>query len=193
MQRAGLDDKATVLKILLKSFKNDPYMNWLLKESNRRDKHKVIIEFVVDETFRKGEIYLSDDYRATALWNSEKKEKISFNYIWRNLSFLFKFGIKATVSIIKKDKFTHDQYPKESAFYHLFLIGVLPEVQGKGLASELINPMIENKIKNSIPLYLETANPVNVEIYKKKGFSVFKSVDRDDITIYFMRRQTLQF
>ncbi len=145
------------------------------------------MEYVVDETFAKGEIYLSDDNQATALWNSDKKERISSTFIRRNLSFLFKMGIKATISIVKKDQFTHDQYPGKEKFFHLFLIGVLPEAQGKGLASSLINPVLERETLKSIPIYLETANPSNVEIYRKKGFSVFKSIQVDEITIYFMR------
>lgn len=80
------------------------------------------------------------------------------------------------------------EYPRDDSFYHLYLIGVLPESQGKGLASELINPIIEDISKKSIPVYLETANPINVEIYKKKGFTVFKSIPIEDITIYFMKK-----
>jgi len=182
------EDKPTVRKILVESFRNDPYMNWLSKESKREDKLKYLVEYVVDQTFENGEIYLSDDNKGTALWNSERKEKFTFNFIYRNLIFLFKMGRKATISVVRKDDFTHDQYPKVDAFCHLFMIGVLPEAQGKGLASELINPMIKKMTERSIPMYLETANPVNVEIYRKKGFSVIKSVDTDGITIYFMQR-----
>lgn len=181
-------DKPVVRKILVESFKNDPYMNWLSKESKSADKLKYLIAYVVDQTFENGEIYLSDDNKATALWNSEKKEKFTFNFIYRNLSFLFKMGIKATISVVRKDRFTHEQYPKVDAFSHLFMVGVLSEARGKGLASELINPMMERMTQRAIPMYLETANPVNVEIYRKKGFSVFKSVELDDITIHFMEK-----
>jgi len=188
MRKITAEDKPTVRKILVESFKNDPYMNWLSKESKNPYKLKYLIDYVVDQTFENGEIYLSHDDKATALWNSGKKEKFTINYLYRNLLFLFRMGIKATVSVVEKDRFTHDQYPKTDAYCHLFMVGVLPEARGKGLASELIDPMMEKMNTNSIPTYLETANPVNVEIYRKKGFSVFKTVDKDDITIYFMER-----
>jgi len=188
IRRASLADRPIVLKILKESFKDDPYLRWLSNESNRKNKVEVVLEYVVDETFGNGEIYLTEDNKATALWNSEKKEGFSFTYIWRNLSFLFKIGIRGTIDVVRKDKLTHDQYPRVDTYCHLYLIGVLPEARGKGLASELINPMIEKMTENSIPMFLETANPVNVEIYRKKGFSVFKSIDKDGITIYFMQR-----
>ncbi len=163
-------------------------MNWLTSTSKLPNKLKYVIEYIVDETFWNGEIYLSNDNMATALWNSEKKEKFSLKYIWRNLLFFIRFGIKTTSNIIEKDKFTHNLYPAVENYRHLYLLGVLPEGQGKGLASELINPIINKCSQESIPVILETANPVNVEIYKKKGFSVCNSIQVDNITIFYMRK-----
>ena len=189
IRRANYKDRPVILKILKESFRDDPYLRWLAQDCNRKNRMDVILEYVVDETFGHGEIYLTEDLKATALWNSEKKEGFSFRYIWRNLYFLLKTGIKGTVSVVRKDQFTHSQYPKVEKYYHLYMVGVLPEAQGKGLFSELINPMIEKMTQKSIPLFLKTANPHNVEIYQKKGFVVFKQIQQDDINIYFMSRQ----
>lgn len=73
MRRANPEDKAVVIKILMESFKTDPYVTWLSGKSNSPDKLKYLISYVVDETFGNGEIYLSDNNKATALWNSEKR------------------------------------------------------------------------------------------------------------------------
>jgi ribosomal protein S18 acetylase RimI-like enzyme len=188
VRKVSSKDKPIVQKILEESFKNDPFLSWLSNKSKSPERLKYIVEYVVDQTFENGEIYLSDNHMATALWNSEKKEKFTFNFIYRNLAFLFKMGIKATIDVVRKDNFTHEHYPKDKAFSHLFMVGVLPEAQGTGLASELMNPMIEKISHQSIPMYLETANLNNVEIYRKKGFAVFKTIDLDEITIYFMKR-----
>jgi len=64
----------------------------------------------------------------------------------------------------------------------------LPEGQGKGLASALMNPMIENMQKKAIPVHLETANPKNVDIYKKKGFTIFNTTRLGNNTLFWMRR-----
>jgi ribosomal protein S18 acetylase RimI-like enzyme len=188
IRRAGFEDRPVVLKILRESFRDDPYLQWLSKDSHRKNSLDLLIEYAVDETFGNGEIYLNDLNNATALWNSEKKESLSLDYLRRNLSFLFKMGIKGTLSITGKDKFTRAQFPVTGCFCHLYLIGVLQEARGKGLATELINPMIEKMAQKSIPVFLETANPHNVGIYRKLGFSVLKSVQQEEITIYFMSR-----
>jgi predicted acetyltransferase len=64
----------------------------------------------------------------------------------------------------------------------------LPEGQGKGLASALMNPMLEKCSRESIPVILETANPANVEIYRKKGFSLCNTVHSENICIFYMKR-----
>ena len=187
MIKAEHKDKAIVTNILAESFKNDPQVNWFLEESRNRNKLNILIDYVFEETIRKGEIYISEDNMATALWNSEKKEIFSFTYILRNLSFLFRIGMKSTIRILKMDKLTYSQYPKNKSYFHLYLIGVLPEAQGKGLASSLLNPILTEKRENEIPVYLETANQKNVEIYKRKGFHIFNTIQTENPTIYFMK------
>ena len=187
MRKAEHKDKTIITNILAVSFKNDPQVNWYLEESRNRNKLNILIDYVFEETIRKGEIYISEDNMATALWNSEKEEIISLNYIFRNLSFLFRIGIKSTIRILKMNKLIYSQYPKNGSYFHLHLIGVLPEAQGKGLASSLMNPTLAKKKGNKIPVYLETANPKNVEIYKRKGFNVFHTIQTENITIYFMK------
>lgn len=187
LRKAEHKDKAIVTNILAVSFKNDPQVNWYLEESRNRNKLTILIDYVFEETIRKGEIYISEDNMATALWNSDKKEKISLNYVFRNLSFLFRIGIKSTIRILKMDKLAYSQYPKNRSYSHLYLIGVLPEAQGKGLASLLMNPILAEKKANKIPVYLETANQKNVEIYKRKGFRIINTFQTENPTIYFMR------
>ena len=188
MRRAGCEDKDTVVNILSKSFINDPHVNWLLEKSKCKNKLRIMMEYVFGESFNKGEIFLSDDNTAAVLWNFEKKEKVSFEYIIRNLSFLFRVGLKTTIRTLKADKLIYNLYPKNQKYCQLYLIGVLPEGQGKGLASTLMNPMIENMQKKAIPVHLETANPKNVDIYKKKGFTIFNTTRLGNNTLFWMRR-----
>ena len=186
MRMATLADVDLIKNILLISFRNDPHVTWLLEESKNKFKLKVLIDYVVHQTLRKGEIYLSDDNNAVALWDFEGNEKLSFHYIWRNLAFLIQIGIKSVVRIVKSEAQVHKNFRKYSHYCHLLMIGVLPEEQGKGLASALMNPMIQKMEEKSIPLFLETANPRNVEIYKKKGFKIFETLTIGDRNLFLM-------
>jgi len=161
---------------VLVSFKNDPHLTWLLEESKNKFKLNVLIDYVVHQTLRRGEIYLTDDNNAVALWDFERNEKMSFHYIRRNLAFLIQIGMRSVVRILKSEAHVNNNFRKYPRCCHLYMIGVLPAAQGKGLASALMNPMIRRMKEKSIPLFLETANRRNVDIYKKKGFKIFETL-----------------
>jgi ribosomal protein S18 acetylase RimI-like enzyme len=186
MRLATLDDVDRINHILLVSFKNDPHVNWLLEESRSQRKLNILIQYVVDQTLRRGEIYLSDSNDAVALWDFEQDEKMSLRYIYRNLAFLMQIGIKPVMRILKSEGIVHKNFNRFPRFCHLYMIGVLPEAQGKGLASALMNPMIQRMKELSIPIFLETANLRNVEIYKKKGFSAFQTLTVREHSLYLM-------
>lgn len=185
---ANIDDKPIILNILTESFKSDPHINWLLEKSNNSNKLQIIMNYLIDETLQKGQIYLTNNNLGVAMWQSEKKESINFGFIKRNLQFLFQLGISTVVRSLNFTKISHNHFAHHPKYFYLLTIGVLPEGQGKGLASMLMNPVLEHCSDSNIPVFLETANPINVEIYKKKGFIVADSIDTSMASIYFMKR-----
>jgi ribosomal protein S18 acetylase RimI-like enzyme len=190
MRTATLADVDLVKRILLVSFKNDPHLTWLLEESKNICKLNVLIHYVVHQTLRRGEIYLTDDNNGVALWDFERNEKMSFHYIWRNLAFLVRIGMRSVVRILKSEAHVHNNFRQYPRYCHLYMIGVLPEAQGKGLASALMNPMIQSMKDKSIPVFLETANRRNVDIYKKKGFKIFETLTIGDHNLVLMTTES---
>jgi ribosomal protein S18 acetylase RimI-like enzyme len=188
MRRATLADVDLIKKILLVSFKNDPHVNCLLEPS--KNKRNILIDYVVDQIFRRGGIYLSDDNNVVGLWDFEGNEKMSLHYIWRNLAFLIRIGIRSVIRIVKSEDHIHNNFRKYPRYCHLYMIGVLPEAQGKGLASTLMNPMLQTMKEKSIPVFLETANLRNVGIYKKKGFKIFETLTIRDHDIFLMSTES---
>ena len=52
------------------------------------------------------------------------------------------------------------------------VIGVVPELQGKGCASVLLAPMLARISQQHLPCYLDTEVEKNVAIYNRYGFKV---------------------
>ena len=188
LRLATSNDEGKVVHILCNSFKNDPHILWMLEKSKYPKKLEAIMTYVFRQTLEVGTIYLTEDETATALWKSEKKEKIDFEFIKRNLNFLFKVGLRSVVRILTNESFTYKQYPKNEKYTHLYVIGVLPESQGKGYASSLMNPVLNETEQNSEPVFLETANIKNVQIYIKKGFEIYNKWLNHGIELYYMRK-----
>jgi ribosomal protein S18 acetylase RimI-like enzyme len=187
LRLATKNDKQTIKKVMAESFKYDPCIMWLTEQTSRKDKVEVIVDYMIDETFEDGSIYITQDNSAIALWKTEKKEKITWGFIKRNLSFLFKMGIRCVVRNLKNKANIERHFPKNQKFCYLYAIGVMPESQGKGLASKLMNPVIEASKKLNLPLFLETANIKNVKIYQKKGFVITDTLSHNLTTISYMK------
>src|SRR5262249_47352943 len=65
----------------------------------------------------------------------------------------------------------HHRYAPGPHWY-LWLIGVEPQHQGKGVAGELMWPVIALADQAGLPCYLETHKETNVPIYERQGFRV---------------------
>jgi len=52
------------------------------------------------------------------------------------------------------------------------IIGVVPELQGRGCASVLLAPMLARIDRQHLPCYLDTEVEKNVAIYNRYGFRV---------------------
>lgn len=185
--KATQKDEAVALSIMCESFKEDPHMKWMLEKSRNPNKLYAIMKYVFRKTINIGDVYFTQDKTALALWKSEKKEKFTIEYIKRNIGFLLEVGVKTIIRILINESFTAKQYPKNKPFYHLYLIGVLPQSQGKGYASKLMNPVLNSMRRKAIPIYLETANLTNVQIYRGKGFEINNTWFSKGFELYFMK------
>jgi len=53
-----------------------------------------------------------------------------------------------------------------------------------------MNPMIQRMKEKLIPVFLETANLLNVDIYKKKGFKIFNTLTIEDQKLFLMSTES---
>jgi ribosomal protein S18 acetylase RimI-like enzyme len=78
-------------------------------------------------------------------------------------------------------------------FRHWYLqtIGVAPESQGKGYATNLIRSMLVRTDSEHLPCYLETMDEINVRIYEHFGFKVIEesAVPKTGLTNWAMLRE----
>jgi len=56
--------------------------------------------------------------------------------------------------------------------WYLFVLGVDTPMQGRGIGSQLMRPILERADASGLPCYLETAKARNVVLYERHGFEV---------------------
>jgi len=180
-------DRQAVIDIISSSFQGDPCFAWLLTPAGHPEKVRILTAYLVDETFAKGQVYITDDRMGAALWHTNQAEPVSWYSLKRNLSLLWQLGIGSIRRCLRMQHHKASHFPTVGPYAYLACIGVLPQAQGKGLASRLLTPMLQAYKALHIPVFLETANATNVSIYEQKGFSLTDTVQEDGLSIYFMR------
>ncbi|MNK47792.1 Acetyltransferase (GNAT) family protein [compost metagenome] len=192
-RKADKKDFTLLVDIICSSFVNDPCFRWMIGNKNFEKKIHFLAEYLVEETLAKGEIFIGPTGDAVALWQSEKREPLSAAIIFRNLKFLFQMGLPTVWRSLKLLKLKQAHISDQNPHLYLACIGVMPSGQGKGLAKGLLDPILADAENSGRDVYLETANPVNINIYRKKGFEIIDEVDLSEIRITFMVKRCLTF
>jgi ribosomal protein S18 acetylase RimI-like enzyme len=175
-------DKAR--SVLTESFANDPFIQYLMGCNNfdlRKSSlfHKFIISFglrygivlATSANFEGVAVWLPPGKTEFTAWKSIKAGVISLAKIeglnfQKRLEFFRRFKGYGNYSA---------QLHKEYASFqnwHLLEIGIADKYRGKGYASKLLRPVLNDLDKKGLYCYLETHNPVNIEIYRHFGFDV---------------------
>lgn len=81
-------------------------------------------------------------------------------------------------------------HPKEPHYYFQYL-GVLPECQGKGFGTTMMQHLIAITDEAHMPAYLETASAGAVPMYKRCGFETLVEKEVIGVKTWFMWRNPL--
>ncbi|MBX3234344.1 MAG: GNAT family N-acetyltransferase [Labilithrix sp.] len=73
------------------------------------------------------------------------------------------------------DRRIHASHPSEPHLY-VYALGVHPKQKGKGLGGALLRHALAIADKAGTASYLETANPVNLPLYRKFGFETTSEI-----------------
>jgi ribosomal protein S18 acetylase RimI-like enzyme len=80
-------------------------------------------------------------------------------------------GPRAIANYLRTDGHMVKRHPKEPHYY-LFVLGVEPELQGRGLGRGLLARMSARADAEGVPCYLETDKERNVRLYQGAGYRV---------------------
>jgi ribosomal protein S18 acetylase RimI-like enzyme len=176
-------DISKASKIIADAFFNDPKISYYFPEKDTRKSISYFLwEFLLKDGIKNGKVISpTSNLEGISIWLPPGKEHISFWRAIRNgiLKVLKQFGrltIKLMNRTTKVANAIHKKHTPETHWY-LSLLAVNPKLQGKGYASKMIYPMIQNIENEGYSIYLETNNPDNVTFYKHFGFKVLESLN----------------
>ena len=170
--------------VLTESFANDPFIQYLMGRNNF-DLHKTswFHKFIIKYGLNNGMVLAtSANFEGIAVWlPPNQREFTVLKSIKAGVISLGKIegiNFKKRLQFFKRFKrygnYSAQLHKKYASFpnWHLLEIGIANKYRGKGFASKLLRPILDELDQKGLYCYLETHNPINLEIYRHFGFNV---------------------
>jgi GNAT superfamily N-acetyltransferase len=149
-------------------------MNWFVRQDHGRAAafHRFFELALRRLTMPYGEVYTTSRREAAACWTPPGRGAGSLlDQVLMLADYVRICGPRRFPSVMRDFAPIEARHPRRPHFY-LFLLGVLPGSQGRGLGSALLQKVLERCDREAIPAYLENSNPRNLPLYQRHGFTV---------------------
>ena len=180
--RREVMDRATIT--LERAFSTDPMFTWIFPDPRRRSQslrrlNRVPLEYGL----RYGHVTQSDDGMAAAVWIPPGRT-ITVGGLVRSgiLTVPFRVGFRPFAKFMGANEIMgriHKKYVPEPHWY-LMIVGVDPELQGRGLGTALVKEGLARADQANCPCYLETSEERNLAFYERHGFVVVETATLGD-------------
>ena len=159
------------------AFENYPLMTYALPEAQRRLRAVTsVYASILWDCLHWGEVYSTSEVAGVACWLPPGRTSPGLMRLIRSgmlkLPLLFGWtGFRRLQAYDGLAQKLHHQHAPGDHWY-LWAIGVRPQDQGKGIAGQLVAPILARADQESLPCYLETHVESNVRVYARLGFEV---------------------
>lgn len=186
-------------EVLGQAFRDYPLVAYAFPDKSEREKMAPLFcQCILYYAVRYGEVYAtSSRMEGVAAWATGDTP---MNF-WRTIRSV-PLSVVAGIGRAGGSRLRHPGYFEEAMhrrltpFKHwiLLMIGVPPQVHGKGYASKLMSPMLARIDEQGLPCYLSTHEEKNTRLYEHFGFRVIEKSDipRTGLTIWAMLRDSRQ-
>jgi ribosomal protein S18 acetylase RimI-like enzyme len=168
VQRAEVPAAALTLA---RAFHDDPIFALLFGGSVPEPRARRFFEIMANVQLRHGLVFRTPAMEAVSIWAPPGEWKLPNAQIAKNavgLLRVFGRGLFANLEILGRLEKAHPTEPH----YYLEFIGTDPMHQGRGMGTELMQPMIERCDTEGVGAYLESSKESNMAYYARFGFEV---------------------
>ncbi|MEZ4503216.1 MAG: GNAT family N-acetyltransferase [Dehalococcoidia bacterium] len=166
---ATVEDLDALGAVLGAAFDDDPVLNWLVRQDERRSEAIAALfrEVTRHAYIQFGETYLLEDGSGAAVWRPPgvtEPETPALEAEWPEIVGPRGFDhLRASGPVMAR------HHPAETHAY-LFALGVDPEAQRGGRGSALIRHVLDRCDREGMPAYLENTKERNLPFYEGHGF-----------------------
>ena len=172
IRKATRDDIPVMAEMLARAFHDDPIVDWVFQDERRRPKYtRRFFAGRARVLIGQREIYLADDGAAAAMWARPDEWRDPPFQAFKELAILTPGVGRRSARVMRGLIQVESRHPKPPHWY-LAVLGTEPRRQGEGLATALLQQVLDDCDRDEVPAYLETGTERNVAFYTRHGFKV---------------------
>lgn len=189
LRQATEADAARLGMVMASAFHDDPVLGWLMPDLHKRPAR--LRRFFGIElrhvALPRGRVWTTTDRNGAALVMPPGKWRVPPHAtLLEGRAFGVNVARAARLGLAME--WRHARNMREPHYY-VRDVGVLPEMQGRGLGSALIGPTIEHCDRKGLPAYLEASSERSAALYERLGFELIAELKvADSPTLWLMRR-----
>ena len=192
---AGPGDMERLAEIAMDAYRDYPLHNWFTNGRYDCEASKRIMEVSLRTMLKDGVIYAdSPQPNGFAAWlplGFTGSKTIPF-LVHGGIRLILHSGPQIIGKLLSYERYAMDLKRKytENVDWYLYNLSVLPQAQGRGIATKLLRPMLDFCDRENIVCYLETNQARNVTLYKHFGFQLAEQglVPGSNVMHYAMMR-----
>ncbi len=176
---ARREDFAALAEVLARAFYDDPVTAWFYPNPRRRLAHaRRFFAIRLRQLAPQRLVFATADLSGACLWAGPGRWREDTRQSLMLLPMLPVLAPRLR-RITRAVRMIERHHPEEPHYY-LSVIGTDPEVQGTGIGSALLAPVLERCDAERTPAFLECSQEGNVRFYSRHGFAVRERVELPD-------------
>jgi GNAT superfamily N-acetyltransferase len=177
VRRAAPSEVDALAGVLGRAFQDDPVAAYTFpdEEGRKRALPKFFGLELRHQYIEDSEVYTNDDLSGAALWSPPGKPRPGLRALVGLLPMVPHLGLRLP-RVLRMLTAIESRHPRQAHFY-LGVLGTEPALQGRGIGSSLLAPVLSRCDSDGLPAYLESSKERNVPFYARHGFTVSEEVD----------------
>jgi len=170
-------EKKQAITLMVRAFYNDPAWIYVIPRSRQREKALTVLyhNYIAFRIGNRQVFGIGDPLLGLAVWDFPGTDQSSAGGLveMNPVKKIFTPGMGAFTRRLKQMMQAAETLKKpfvQGAHYYLETLAIAPEVQGRGLASKLVRPVLARADTQSCFVYLDTFNGSHLALYKHYGF-----------------------
>lgn len=173
-------DREQVVGTVVAAFANDPAFRYFFADESTFEREATAFAaYLFDLRVDHGTVWVVDGGAAVSMWDPPGNGRGSATG---------KLDVSADAlrRLDEYDAEVHGTLP-DTPHWYLGILATHPASAGRGRGRVAMRAGLDEAARAGLPAYLETTNPVNVELYRRAGWEVTDSLTARGLAVWVMR------